>query len=153
MDYYPPLSLRQPVPPGFLPSLIFLPVIVLSQPPSLKISFTVLILNVGALARAPFYTAGGMDYANGVTAGILFLRFVSLVFCSNPRRDSWKLDEAPSARIQHDNTKSITSDWEAKSTMARIWWATQLAFSPREIGFSTQAKNVPPAPPKDTSVL
>jgi len=74
-------------------------------------------------------------------AGMALLQFITLVFWSNPRRDSWRLDEP-----------QTESRWGTKSTLARAWWSWRLVLSAREIGFSTHAKNVLAGAPEKQSV-
>jgi hypothetical protein len=137
MEYYPSLSLRSPLPPALIPSHILITLIALSLPTNRYISFASLFVILAIFSKLPFYTTGATDYVKGCEAGMALLQFISLVFCSNARKDSWRLDEPPT-----------DSRWETKSTLARGWWSWRLAISPREIGFSTQAKNVPAAVPE-----
>jgi hypothetical protein len=149
MDFYPALSSRSPLPPSHITSLTFLLVIILSLPPNRYISFAALLVILATLSQLPFYTSGATNYVKGCEAGIVLLRFIVLVFCSNPRRDSWRVDASPAEDRKIDGSRS---DWETKSTLDRLWWSFQLVTSMREIGFSTQAKTVPPAPSGKESV-
>lgn len=116
-------------------------VLALSLPPNRYTSFALLFLVFAVLSQTPFYTTGATDYVEGFMAGMALLQFITLVFWSNPRRDSWQLDEP-----------LTESRWETKSTLARAWWSWRLVLSAREIGFSTQAKNVPAAALEKQSV-
>jgi hypothetical protein len=131
MNFYPPLSSREPLPPTLIPTLSFLIVIILALPPSRFISFASLLLMLTIVSQLPYYTSGAGDYVKGCEVGIALLRVILLVFCSNPRRDSWKLHKISAKHQKSDDSKAKL---QSISLFRRLEWAFQVVINVREIG-------------------
>lgn len=73
------------------------------------------------------------------------MRFLVLSFCMDPRKECWRTDEV---ETENKQTEDHEKAWEKKSAYERWKWALLLVVSVREIGYSTQAKNIPAAVPR-----
>ncbi|RDW80058.1 hypothetical protein BP6252_04696 [Coleophoma cylindrospora] len=145
MEPYPDLSSRSPLPPFLVPSIILITAATLTLPRSNTVSVTALLLILAILSQLPRYTVGAADYVNGCQAGIALLRFLALSFCRDPRKECWRVDEIGAGNEQTEDPEKL---WKKKSTYQRWKWALPLVLSVREIGYSSQAKNIPTTVPR-----
>jgi hypothetical protein len=90
----------------------------LSLPQNRYTSFAFLFIVFAILSQTPFYTTGATDYVEGCMAGMALLQFITLVFWSNSRRDSWRLDEpqqkAVGGRSRRLLERGGVGDWSSQ---------------------------------------